>query len=665
MKKLLVALLAGAALTGISHGQGKTSPAPAAAANPADVVPLEAFSHWPDLQGPRISPGGKAIAAKIRLAASGRQALAIVPLGGAGTPEIIGKEGDFDKTGDLVLRGWRWADDDNLLITLTSRENFMGQTFDASRLIAYNRTTKKVTRLGWEGSKFSAGRVLWTSHEGSPTILLERTPDNDDTEKLGQPEVIKVDVLTGATQIVQRQSPSIDSWYADGQGVVRLGIGRNSSTGKVTVFYRPTADAQMRTIYEGTPARFSDIPIPAVFLKDGRALALSRKDDLRAVYELDLGNMTFGKKVFGVAGYDVEDISTGPEGDAFEAAEATEKREKVYYFEPRLKEVQAALEETFGKDNVYIASADRAREMIVALVAPPASPGTYYVYDTRSGAIGRLGYVNSALKDQALNPVSTIRYKARDGKEIEAVVTLPRHRAGQKNLPLIVLPHGGPFDARDSEDWEYVPWAQPLAELGYVVVQPNYRGSTGYGLAWEKMSAGNWGHSMQDDLDDAVAYLASQGIADPKRVCMMGWSYGGYAAARAAQRDGSKYRCAISGAGPTDLPAMVTYDKDYLGEYGAKMANGAAAPNLIEASPALHPEQFSAPILIIHGEHDQRVPVSQARNLVSKLRSAGKVEGRDFEYVEIPRETHNLLLESSRLKVLEAVKAFLDKHNPA
>lgn len=145
---------------------------------------------------------------------------------------------------------------------------------------------------------------------------------------------------------------------------------------------------------------------------------------------------------------------------------------------------------------------------------------------------------------------------------------------------------------------------------------------------------------------------------------MMGWSYGGYAASRAAQRDGSKYRCAISGAGVHDLPAMVTYDKDYLGEYGAKTGLGAAG-KLEAVSPGLHPKDYSTPILIIHGEHDQRVPVSQSRNLVSRLRSAGKVEGRDFEYVEIPRETHNLLLESSRLKVLEAVKAFLDKHNPA
>jgi dipeptidyl aminopeptidase/acylaminoacyl peptidase len=663
MKKLFVALLAGAALTGISHGQGTTSAPPAAAAaNPADVVPLEVFSHFPDLDDPAISPNGQAIATKIRF--QGGQALAIVPIAAGGKPDIIAKDGQFDQQDESVMRSWRWADDDNLLITLTSRQNFMGQTFDASRLIAYNRTTKKVTRLGWEGSKFSAGRILWVSHEGPPTILLERTPDNGDTEKLNQPEVIKIDVLTGATQIVQRQSPSIDRWYADGAGVVRLGLGSDSSTGKSVAMYRSGPGANFRTVFSGREDRFDPMPLPSIFLKEpDKGIAISRKDGYGAVYEVDLNTLQLGRKLFSLPGYDIDGVGGGPDRDTLDTIYTVQHRSRNVYFNPRLKEIQQALDETFGEGNAAIVSADLKRERLIVDVAKPGMPGGYYLYDTNTGGVGLLGWVNGAIKDRVLNPVTSVRYRASDGKEIEAVLTMPRHRLGQKNLPLIVLPHGGPW-ARDSEDWEYVPWAQPLAELGYVVIQPNYRGSSGYGKDWEKASDGNWGERMQDDLNDAVAYLAAQGTIDPKRVCMMGWSYGGYAASRAAQRDGSKYRCAISGAGVHDLPAMVTYDKGYLGEYGAKTGLGAAG-KLEAVSPGLHPKDYSTPILIIHGEHDQRVPVSQSRNLVSRLRSAGKVEGRDFEYVEIPRETHNLLLESSRMKVLEAVKAFLDKHNPA
>lgn len=664
MKRLLTALLVGAALGGLSQAQAQAPGGAPSARQQAGVVPLETFAEFPSIQGPEISPGGKVIAAKIRF--QGGQALAVLPIAAGARPEIIAKDGAFDELGDFVIRDWEWIDDDNLIIQLTSRQDFMGYfRFDATRVIAYNRAAKKVVPLGWRGAKFAAGRILWMSREGRPEILLERTPETDSFESFFLPEVVKVDVLTGkVVDIVQRSSPSIGSWYADGNGVVRLGTGYDSDSGKLTAMYRRNAKANLDTIFSGRPERFDDAPLPQIFLNEpDRALATSRKDGYRAVYELDLATMTLGKKVFGVAGYDVASVGSGPADDRLEAVLAVEHRPKVYYFEPRLKEIQQGLEETFGKGNAYIVSTDRAREMIVARVSPSGAPGAFYVYDTRSGAISRLGWINNTIADRELNPVKTIRYKAGDGKEIEAVLTLPRHRSGEKNLPLIVLPHGGPW-ARDDESWEYVPWAQPLAELGYVVVQPNYRGSSGYGKEWEKASDGNWGERMQDDLNDAVAYLAAQGIADPKRVCMMGWSYGGYAASRAAQRDGSKYRCTISGAGVHDLPDMVAYDKDYLGAYAAKTALGAAG-KLRAVSPGLHPEQYSTPILIIHGEKDQRVPVAQSRDLVRRLKAAGKVEGRDFVYVELERETHNLLLESSRLRVLQEVKKFLDRYNPA
>jgi acetyl esterase/lipase len=662
MKRILAVLLLGAAYGGLAQAQD-SAPAPAAPVQAPGTVPLEAFSHFPDIENPVLSPGAQAIAAKVRV--KGRQALAIVALAKGAKPEIIAQDGDFDAAEEMVIRSWRWVDDDNLLVTLTSRQDFMGQWINASRLIAYNRTTKKTTPLAWRGSKFAAARILWVSREGPPAILLERTPETDSNEKLGLPEVIRVDVLTGETQIVQRASPSISSWYADGEGVVRLGTGGDRETGKQLAMYRPDAKSNLRTIFNAVVPRVDGgAPLPQIFLPEpNKALALSRKDGFLAAYELDLTNMALGKKVFGVDGYDIDSISGGLERNKLEVGYATETRAKAYYFEPHLKELQQILDETYGAGNASIVSADRKRDTFIISVERPGSPGGYYVYDTKTGGIGLLGWVNGAVQDKALNPVKTIRYKASDGKEIAAVLTMPRHRAGQKNLPLIVLPHGGPW-ARDSEDWEYVPWAQPLAEMGYVVIQPNYRGSSGYGKAWEAASDGNWGERMQDDLNDAVTYLASQGIADPKRVCMMGWSYGGYAASRAAQRDGSKYRCTISGAGVHDLPAMVNYDKDYLGAYGAKTALGAAG-QLQKVSPGLHPADYSTPIMIIHGEKDQRVPVSQSRDLVRRLKAAGKAEGRDFQYVEIPRETHNLLLESSRLKVLQEIKAFLDKHNPA
>jgi dipeptidyl aminopeptidase/acylaminoacyl peptidase len=370
--------------------------------------------------------------------------------------------------------------------------------------------------------------------------------------------------------------------------------------------------------------------------------------------------MQLGRQVFGVEGYDIDDAIPNPDGDALEGVAFTRDHREYHWFDPRMREIQSALDETFGAGNATIGSSDRARNNLVVRVGAANQAGAYYVYNVQTGQFRNIGWVNTALRDMALNPVRTVRYRASDGQTIAAVLTLPRLREA-RNLPLIVLPHGGPW-ARDDESWDL--WAQPLAEMGYAVIQPNYRGSSGYGQAWEAMSDGNWGMRMQDDLNDAVDYLAHEGIADAHRVCMFGWSYGGYAASRAAQRDGARYRCAISGAGVHDIPDMVAHDRNYLGRYGSQYI-GSAAARLADVSPARHASEFSAPILIVHGARDQRVPVSQSRTLVERLRGAGKIEGRDFVYVEQPRNTHNLPLESDRLQLLVEAQRFLAAHNPS
>lgn len=671
MKPLLTALLFGAALAGL--GQGLVAGV-AAAEIPstrewaAKTVPLEVFGQFPTLSAPRISPNGKVIAAKVR---SGNvQVLALLPVGVPGArPEVIARDDDFAKAsqGEKQIYGYRWIDDDNLLVFIASREQYDGDWYDDQRIVAYNRVSRKATPLGWEHAVFSAGDVLWMSEPGSatPRILLQRHSDAYNFELIPKPEVVEVNVLTGGYNVVVKPNPLVDDWTADGDGIVRLGSGIDRDTGKVRILYRRGGDSNFKTIVRDRMDMHNDVVAPSIFLRGSdKAYALSNQDGYRALYEYDLATMGLGRKVFGVDGYDVGSAARTPDSTALQSVSWVDQRPRTKYFDPRLNEILGVLEETFGKGNVDIESADRKREKIVFTYSQLGQAPTVFMFDATSGGMTRIAYYNDTLKDSKLNPVSVIRYPASDGKKIEAVLTMPRHRAGEKKLPLIVLPHGGPW-ARDAADWDPFLWAQALAEQGYVVIQPNYRGSTGYGREWGKASDGNWGERMQDDLNDAIPYLASQGIADPKRVCMMGWSYGGYAASRAAQRDGSKYRCTISGAGVHDLPAMVAYDKDYLGAYSAKIALGAAGPNLEAISPSHHAGDYSSPILILHGDKDQRVPVGQSRTLVKRLKSAGKVEGRDFVYVELPRETHNLLLEQSRLRVLQEVKKFLDRYNPA
>lgn len=628
------------------------------------TVPVEVFAQFPMIDAPRMTPDGKWLAAKVRV--GGEQVLAILAVGQAIPPQIIARGSDFDtdKQGDRQIASYQWLDGDHLLIGIASRDNYLGEWFNNIRYASYNRVTKKIVALGWADS-LGPTSLLWTSVSGTPHILLQRVDKRSGTEMWGYPEVIDIDADTGKIKVAMRANTEVQNWQVDEDGVVRMGVKRDADTGRVQVLYRGDEASALKKVFDGVPDRYTGAALPEMMLaKSGPAYAISRKDGFSALYEYDLTTMSLGKKVFGVPGYDIGGASMSPDRSKLDGITVVEGRQRRIFFDPRLKEIQQVLEDSYGKGNVLITTADAKREKIVFTVAAPGQPQTWYVFDTATGGTGRIAYANDTLKNAQLNPVSVVRYPASDGKSIEAILTMPRHRAGQKNLPLVVMPHGGPW-ARDDADWDAYGWAQALAEQGYVVIQPNYRGSTGYGTEWEKASEKSWGYRMQDDLNDAVTWLAGQGTVDAKRVCMMGWSYGGYAASRAAQRDGDKYRCAISGAGVHDLPAMVKYDKGYLGKYGAKNFLGSAGTSLVDVSPGLHPEQYSIPILIIQGAKDVRVPAAQSRDLVARLKKVGKVEGKDFIYIEQPLNTHNLLREEDRMQVLTETLKFLKKHNPA
>jgi acetyl esterase/lipase len=656
MKKWFAAMLLLSTFAAPAAAQGVQ---PAAA--PSQPLPLSVFARLPETERPRISTDGSALAMRVRV--NGEQVLAVVPLDEPNArPQVIARDAEFDAREQFRTTDWSWVDPDNLLISVAQRTDVDGQRVDATRVIAYNRRTRQTTRLAWQGTFVYGSTVLWRSTSGPPRILLSRLAEGRGSERINNPEVIEVDVATGRTRLIEVPRRGVTNWYTDGEGNVRMGSSFDSTTGRLQVLYRPGGEGNFRTIVRERMARYQDPPVPIAFLSADRALAVSRHEGFRALYELDLNTMELGRKIFGVAGYDIDEggIRLNLARNAVEGVAVVENRGRVEWMDPRLREIQAALDETFGAGNATIGSTDRARINIVVHVGGPDQAGGYYLYNTESGDVRHIGWVNNTLRDMRLNPVRTIRYRASDGREIAAILTLPRLREA-RNLPLIVLPHGGPW-ARDEESWDI--WAQPLAEQGYAVIQPNFRGSSGYGRDWEAASDGNWGMRMQDDLNDAVAALAQQGIADPARVCMFGWSYGGYASSRAAQRDPDRYRCTISGAGVHDIPDMVSHDRTYLGRYGSQYI-GSAAGRLADVSPSRHTSGRWAPILIVHGARDDRVPVAQSRTLVSRLRASGKVEGRDFVYVEQPRNTHNLPLEADRLQLLEEMQRFLARHNPS
>jgi dipeptidyl aminopeptidase/acylaminoacyl peptidase len=265
----------------------------------------------------------------------------------------------------------------------------------------------------------------------------------------------------------------------------------------------------------------------------------------------------------------------------------------------------------------------------------------------------------------AIAPVRNLTYKAGDGLEIPAYLTLPVGREA-KNLPLIVLPHGGP-EARDEPGFDW--WAQALASRGYAVLQPQFRGSAGFGRKFVEAGHGQWGRKMQSDLSEGVRHLAKEGIVDSKRVCIMGASYGGYAALAGATLEPDVYRCAVSVAGVSDLPVMLKDEVRSAGgvnrtgvRYWAKFMGTSFQKRgeLDAVSPAAQAARAGGPILLIHGKDDTVVPFEQSEIMHRALKRAGK----PVEFVTLAAEDHWLSRGATRLEMLKRAVSFVEKHNP-
>ncbi|OSZ72463.1 hypothetical protein CAP39_03760 [Sphingomonas sp. IBVSS1] len=308
-------------------------------------------------------------------------------------------------------------------------------------------------------------------------------------------------------------------------------------------------------------------------------------------------------------------------------------------------------------------SQDR-QHLLVEVFGRTSGNGLFYVNRAaRSAGLLSPRYAGIAAAD--LGAVRPITYKAADGLDIPALLTLPPGRAETK-LPLIVLPHGGP-SAHDSSGFDW--WAQALASRGYAVLQPQFRGSTGYGEAHRDAGFGEWGRKMQTDVSDGVRHLVTQGIIDPKRVCIVGASYGGYAAMAGVTVEQGVYRCASAVAGVSDLRRMLQQEVRDAGSQANATVRwwqrfmGAKSPtdtSVDAVSPARLAAKLAVPLQLIHGKDDLVVPHEQSRLMAEAATQAGK----PVEFVTLPAEDHWLSRPATRIAMLEAQIAFLEKHNP-
>jgi dipeptidyl aminopeptidase/acylaminoacyl peptidase len=291
-------------------------------------------------------------------------------------------------------------------------------------------------------------------------------------------------------------------------------------------------------------------------------------------------------------------------------------------------------------------------------------PGTFWLIDMATGKAEDLMSAYPDVDPKDVGPTRMFAYTAADGLPLEGVLTLPAGSTG-RNLPLVMMPHGGPFDVYDRVGFDW--WAQAFASRGYAVFQPNYRGSGGHGVAFEDKGHGEWGRGMLSDMADGITALAKAGIVDPTRACIVGASYGGYAALAGVTIQHGLYRCAVSYAGVSDVGHAMARDgtdsETAEGRFVEKMfgVKDPYDPALRKISPLRNAGAADAPILLIHGKDDTRVPIVNSLSMKSALELARK----PVEMVTLTGEDHFLSREASRVQTLEASVAFVEKYNPA
>lgn len=630
-------------------------------------IPVDAFGRLPAVADAGISPDGR------------RVALATTNAEGASIVLVVDLENTSSRQGYAVgegqqLRGIAWVDNQRIAYEVT-------QTFHANSVLPdgfrwrggspgrvdYQRngvinvaTNNAVTlttnpRNAWA----DYGSTLIAPIAGDPGYgrLIGRSDELVENPWL---VVYRVALDTGRTW---RDSPNgINAetvrYLLDDAGNVVARFDSNRQTNRWRIY-----------VYEGAEPRllFEDVsgtgePLRLVgLLPNGNLVAIDDNDSgFAGLYSIDRRTGQ-GELLFGRPNGDVNSAILDPWTRQVVGASYSEAETHQTYFDPAIEAVREALASSGQGDGFRIVSWSQDRRRFVIYMERGLDGGAYYLYEA-----GQMRLLSARYPDlRRANPGErqSITYRARDGHQIPAYLTLP---AGveHRNLPLVVLVHGGPHGVRDTMAFDYE--AAFLASRGYAVLQPNFRGSGGYGAAFEQAGMRQWGGLMQTDVEDGAAAVIRSGIADGSRMCIVGSSYGGYAALAGATLTPDRYRCAVSVAGVSDLNMM-------LSDIARQTRSGSSqidwwtmsigdraddAERIRAASPANLADRVQIPILLMHGTDDTVVPIDQSRRMQRALQNAGK----NVRFVELRGDDHWISDSSTRQQVMREMETFLAQH---
>jgi dipeptidyl aminopeptidase/acylaminoacyl peptidase len=631
---------------------GAWSQTPAA----APLIPLETFAAGAEMEAPRISPGGTHLAYIATV--KGERVLAIRDLKGdpVARPVVKLTSGTFSGT------HCDFKNDNRLLCHFSGLErNFGERSYPSSRLVAIDRDGSHLKVL-------SQQRFAGDAYDGSPQFqdrIVHFLPDDPkhvliEMADAGSvfPAVYELDIDGGTRRTVVSAHAPVLNWIADRDGVVRFGYGYHDQRygfRDTSALYiaRNGAKDPWRTLekfkrFEG--ARF----VPLAFGPLPNQLFVSAPQEKReAVWQMDLEENRDFQLVFSRPDVDADSIITWPTDQHVIGFEYETDRPHIQYIDSLAAGVEALMEKT-APDAVHrIIDASRDGKMLLVESYSDVAPPFYHLLNFNEHQLLAIGYESSALAHAQLAPMKAVTIPGPGGVSLPGYLTLPVGATPGEHRPAVVYPHGGPY-ARDS--WGYDPMVQVMANRGYAVLQVNFRGSTGYGEAWQKAGHQAWGTVMHDDITAGARWLIAQGIADPGRLCIVGWSYGGYAALIGVVKEPQLYRCAVAIAGVSDLSQLARQDDRFYGGFeAAKDSTGDDKALLQAESPVLHADRVKVPVLLVHGEEDFTVQVDQSQAMAKALTRSGVKN----ELVVIQDGEHSLLRPDMRLTLYRKLTEFL------
>jgi acetyl esterase/lipase len=645
----------------------------AASLSPTPKLPVSALAQLGRFSGPDVSPDGKRIA--FLSAINGRNHVVIKPLDPAlGAAAVLAPS-----LPAYEYRWVKWANSERVLVGLGTQWSRAYSTFDntsfdtrsrETRLISVRYDGKNVVNMfkpkksDRVGSRF--GEVTNMTNVKNQDNVIHTTPADPDTFLLSAYEdystdvgasIRKVDVATGSYKIIQVARSNIHGFETDLAATPRLGWGANYSGNMSLPFlaYKsPDGDGWVN--FDKSLLLLDEVTFVGFMPDPHFAYVLAPMDGRRSLVKFDMVQQKITSTLYRDSYSDVENVYRDETGNVIGVEMAGTKKRDVL-LDPVWEKRFSGLAKALPNQRLSIVSISNDGKFMVLHGASATEPGIYFLYEVGKKTLEPLEYDYAGLGPDNAAYRQSVTYRARDGLDIEAFLTLPRG-VQPKNLPTVILPHGGPWANDDiTYDW----WSQFLANRGYAVLQPNFRGSTGYGQAFMDKGNGQWGLTMQDDLTDGVAWLVKNTVTDKNRVCIVGGSYGGYAALMAAVKTPDVFKCASSLNGVSDILQLLGDDNGrFKSEQTSRMIGDRDKDRarLRETSPINSVDRIRIPIQLVHAKNDLRVDIKQSQRMRDKLQAAGKA----VEYVEIERGEHWLENEPARLTYLTALEAFLSKH---